>query len=148
MKLPLLSVLLVLPACGGGGATTPTPAATATPAPQPTSWTFTGETRSSGVGACSGDSHQLEGVRTTVEVTLVSTSPGTPLIVQVCAPSAVDHSRDCSVNRQVLETGRTVTAPVVGGSTQVLVLHQLSCGTQPVAPTAPAVGYQVAVTTR
>jgi hypothetical protein len=148
MKVLVVAVLLLLPACGGGGGTSPTPVATPTPAPQPTSWTFNGETRSAAPGSCSGDSHQLEGVRGTVEVTLVSTAPATALIVQVCAPTAVDHSRDCSVNRQVLETGRTVTAAVVGGPTQVLVLHQLSCGTQPVAPTAPAVSYQVGVTTR
>lgn len=116
---------LAFAACGGGGSGSPsTPAS---PAGNATA-TFMGTARSTGPTDCAADSHQISAGSGTVTVTLVETSPRVALIVQLCPPTAVDHSRDCTINRQRIEVGQTLSGPRQGGAGQTLVFNTLNCG--------------------
>ena len=79
-----------------------------------------------------------------MSVTLVQTTPRVSLMVQLCSPSAVDHSRDCSINRQRIDVGQTLSGSVTGGAAQVLILNPLNCGGG--APPEPVpIAYTVSV---
>jgi hypothetical protein len=87
-----------------------------------------GTARSTGPTGCTADRHSFSAADGTVSVTLVQTSPPVALLVQLCAPSAVDHTRDCTINRQQIAVGQTLSGALRGGSVQELALNPLNCG--------------------
>jgi hypothetical protein len=125
-----LAPLLGVVACGGNGTTPTAPGGTATS-------TFTGTTSSNAPGSCTGDSHRINASQGTLTVTLVQTAPSVPLIVQLCAPGAVDHTRDCTINRTRMEVGQSLSGTLRGGSVQELAFNPLSCGGGAPPPPTP-----------
>lgn len=136
-----IAVLLGL-GCGGSG-----PASnTGMPGPSggPVTATFMGTARSSGPNSCGGDALPIDAGSGEVSVTLVQATPATPLLVQMCAPSATNHERDCSINRSLIAVGETKRGSVTGGRSQVLALNPGDCGNgQP--PQFPSIAYTVSV---
>jgi hypothetical protein len=125
--------------CGGGSS----PAAPPPPAGTTTS-TFMGRARTTDTNGCTGDVHRISAASGTVSVTLVQAAPAGPLVVQLCAPTAVNHDTDCTVNRSRIEVGQTLMGTVAGGAQQDLVLNMADCG--PSRPVTPAeVAYTVSV---
>ena len=104
-----------------------------------------GTARSTGLTSCEADSHTITAGDGSVSVTLVQASPRVALLVQLCPPTATDHSRDCTINRQRIEVGQTLRGARQGGSAQTLAFNPLNCGgggspePEPIAYTASVV---------
>ena len=122
------ALLALLAGCGGDGS--PASAGGSSTA------SFSGTTSSNAPGSCSGDSHRINAGQGTLAVTLVQSSGGA-LMVQLCSPGAVDHTRDCTINRTRIEVGRTLSGTLRGGSLQELAFNPLSCGGGEPPPPAP-----------
>jgi hypothetical protein len=125
-------------ACGGSS-----PAAPGT-STGPVTTTFNGTARSSGPNSCGGDALTLDAGSGEVSVTLVQASPSTPLLVQMCAPTATNHMNDCSINRTTIQVGQTLRGTVVGGRSQILALNPGDCGNGQPAQ-FPSIAYTVSV---
>lgn len=132
------AVVLGAAACGGGTPTEPAPEGGTVTA------TLTGTARASNATSCGGDSLAIDAGSGEVAVTLVQTTPSTPLIVQLCAPTATNHATDCSINRTTIAVGETRTGTVRGGRSQLLALNPADCASgQP--PQFPSIAYTVSV---
>ena len=78
-------------------------------------------------------------------MTLLETSPRVALIVQLCSPTAVNHSRDCTINRQRIDVGQTLSGALRGGAVQKLAFNPLNCGGGTPAEPTP-IAYTATVT--
>ena len=124
----------VLCSCGGGSggaAPPPGPATTETR-------TFTGTTHANSATSCGGDSHDFEAREGTVAVTLVQSTDGTALSLQVCA-GGIDNN-DCTINQSRIAVGQTISGARKGVAQQNLKLLPLNCspagGPVPAGPIA------------
>ena len=116
-----LAVAAVLPSCGGGGGGAAPP-----PGPSVTDTrTFTGTTHANSATSCGGDSHDFEAREGAITVTLVQSTDGTPLSVQVCA-GGIDNN-DCSINQTRIAVGQTVSGTRKGAPQQNLKLLPVNC---------------------
>jgi hypothetical protein len=93
--------------------------------------------------SCSGDSHDFVAAEGPIAVTLVQSTGGVGLAIQVCA-GGIDNN-DCSINLMPIAVGQTVSGTRKGGSQQNLKLNAANCGGGGPPPPAP-VGYAVTVT--
>jgi hypothetical protein len=110
-----------LPSCSGGsGGAAPPPGPSVTE-----TRTFTGTTRALSATSCGGDSHDFEAREGTIAVTLVQSTDGTALGVQVCA-GGIDNN-DCSINQTRIAVGQTVSGTRRGAAQQNLKLLPVSC---------------------
>jgi hypothetical protein len=138
-----LAVLTSSAGCGGGGGgaapTSPPPSGTNTV-------TVTGTSRSAGPTTCSADNHVLNAGDGPVTVTLVQTTPAVSLIVQVCSPTTTNHQTDCSINRQRIDVGQTLSGTIRGGRVQHLSFNTLNCGPGALPPEPAPIVYSAAVT--
>jgi len=125
MKQLALAAALLSATCGGGSGPTPSP----TPVTETT--TYTGTTRSSSATSCTGDSHAFNAADGAIAVMLVSTSTTENVTAQICPP----NSLTCTLTRRQINIGQTIDAPRQGGTSQVLSLLPLNCGTG--APPSP-----------
>jgi hypothetical protein len=136
---PAASIAAMLAtACGGSSPSAPGPSG------GPTTTTFSGTARSSGPNSCGGDTLDLNAGDGEASVTLVQSTPSTPLLVQLCSPTATNHVNDCTINRATIQVGQTLRGRVIGGRTQVLALNPADCGNgQP--PQFTSIAYTVSV---
>ena len=126
MKRLALAAALLSATCGGGSSPSPSP----TPVVTETA-NYTGTTRSTSATTCTGDSHSFNAVDGSISITLVSTSTNENLTAQICPPA----SQTCTLTRRPINIGQTIEAPRQGGTSQVLSLLPLNCGTG--APPSP-----------
>lgn len=129
---------VLLAGCGGGASpTSPGAGVTATD-------TFMGTTLVNGPGTCGGDSHDIQLGAGPVSATLVQTTGGTAVMIQLCAGGIDDRS--CTINQMPIAVGQTVSAPTrKGGSSQNLKLLPLYCGSGAPPPPGP-IQYTVTLT--
>lgn len=125
--------LIFLGGCGGGGGgSTPT----APPMPTaPQTISVSGTARALGPGSCSGDSHDFQAAEGAISVTLVQTTGGVKMGVQVCA-GGIDNN-NCSINLQPIVVGQTVAGTRVGAAGQNLKFNTANCGGGGTAPATP-----------
>ena len=101
-----------------------------------------GVTRATGPTSCSGDSHDFVASDGVVTVTLVQTTGGTALMVQVCAGGIDDNNS--TVNQTRITVGQVISGQRKGGSVQNLKLLPLNCGGAAPPPATP-IDYTVTV---
>ena len=98
-------------------------------APSPTSTvvteSYSGRTVGTASGSCGGDSHHLSIADGTVSVTLVQSTGGTAMTVQVCA-NGIDNN-NCTINQTRITVGQTLSGARKGGTTQNLKLLSSAC---------------------
>lgn len=134
-----LSAVLGLTACGGGGG----PAAPAPTGPQTS--TFMGTAQITVNGCSSNGSHEFAAGEGTVVVTLVQAA-ASPMAVQVCHVSAVDHTLCTIPPFASMAVGQSLSAPLRGGrGTQRITVYPEKCGQPGMAPTS-VLSYTVSVT--
>jgi len=127
--LPALAVgvLPVLVACGGGGG-----GGSPTSTPTPVTETVSGTTTSVAPGSCSANvTHNFNvAAGTTFQVTLTQSGDAAGLMVQVCPGGA--GSSDCTITRQSIAVGATLSGVRSGGEVQNLSFIRKGCaGTEP-----------------
>ena len=140
LRLPLaaqLALAAALWSCGGAGGSS------AGPSGGTETRTFMGTTRALSATSCTGDSHDFVAGEGPVSVTLVQTTGGTALVVQVCA-GGIDNG-DCTINQTPIAVNQTVRGTRRGGATQNLKLLPLNCGGGGPIPDGPIV-YTATVT--
>ncbi|HEY5906577.1 MAG TPA: hypothetical protein VIZ31_00960, partial [Vicinamibacteria bacterium] len=118
----------------------------AAPSGGPASITFMGTTQTGANGGCIGNavSHQIAAGEGTVTVTLVQASES-PMKLQICHPSAVNHALECTVPPFVpIAVGQSVSATLRGGRAQIVTVFPAECG-GPTAPPGPVVSYTITV---
>ena len=135
---PAAAVAAVLAASCGGGSTPSPPGPTVTDMR-----TFMGTTRATGAMSCTGDSHDFDAADGPIAVTLLQSTGGIEMAVQVCA-GAVDNN-DCSINLTPIAVGQSVSGARKGIARQNLKLNPPNCGGRGPAPPGP-VDYTVTVT--
>lgn len=104
-----------------------------------------GSARTAANGGCSAltPAHTFSAGEGSLTVTLAQAAVS-PMQLQVCAPSELDH-RNCTVPPFVLlPVGQSVTAPVKGGRSQVVTLYPAGCGA-PGSPATDPITYTVTV---
>jgi len=138
-RVSAVALAAALASCGGGGGTTPTP----TGPPVTQTRTFVGTTRANSPTSCSGDSHDFEAAEGTIAVTLVQSTGGVGMAVQVCA-GGVDNN-DCTINLRPIAVGQTVNGARKGVPQQNLKLMPANCGGGGPMPQGP-VDYTATVT--
>lgn len=132
--------LLALSACGGGGGPT-----ASSPPPGPRTATFMGTTWiTAGVCTSSGN-HEFAAGEGTLVVTLVQAT-SSPMAVQVCHVSAVDHTTCTIPPFASLPVGQSLSAPLRGGrTTQRIAIYPESCGRPGTLVPTPELSYTVTV---
>jgi hypothetical protein len=136
------AVTLAAVGCGvacGGSAGGPSPS----PATALVTESYSGRTQGTASGSCGGDSHNLSMAEGAVSVTLVQTTGGTPMTVQVCA-NGLDNN-NCTINQTRITVGQTLTGSRKGASTQNLKLLSSACVSGGPDATVP-VDYTVSIT--
>lgn len=128
--LQLATAVLLLGACGGGGDSPTTPAP-----PQTEVRTVSGTARASGANSCSGDSHDFQAAEGAISITLLQTTGGVGMGVQVCA-GGIDNN-NCSINLRPIVIGQTVGGARVGAASQNLKFNTANCGGGGPAPAMP-----------
>jgi hypothetical protein len=134
-----VAATFLLGACGSGGSSAPPPGG---PTVTDTR-TFAGTTRANSPLSCGGDSHDFEAAAGTVSVTLVQSTGGVAMAVQVCA-GGIDNNA-CTINLGPIAVGQTRTGTRQGVSQQNLKLMPANCGGNGPVPAGP-VDYQATVT--
>ena len=130
---------LLLIACGSGGSSGPPPAG-----PTVTeSRTFSGTTRANTPTSCGGDSHDFVAAEGAVAVTLVQSTGGVSMSVQICA-GGIDNNA-CTINQGPIAVGQTRTGTRQGMAQQNLKLLPANCGGNGPVPAGP-VDYTATVT--
>jgi hypothetical protein len=137
--------LVALVSCGGGGPTAASgPSGGAGSGGSRTS-TFSGTTRISDLGTCSGERHTFDAGEGTVAVTLVQSSAG-PLKAEVCPTASTNHALDCAIPPfAVVAPGQTLSAPLKGGRSQFLTIFPEGCGAPGTPAPTPPITYSVTV---
>jgi len=135
----LVLAVLVFGACGPGYGGSPT----APPPPTLRTWNVAGTSQATGPQSCSGSSHDFMAAAGAITVTLVSTTGGVGMSVEVCAGGIDDHA--CSINLVPIAVGQTITGTLRGDAGQILKFNTANCGGGGPAPTNPVV-YTATVT--
>jgi hypothetical protein len=124
--------------CGGSsGGPAPTPASAVV------TESYSGRTQGTANGSCGGDSHNLSMADGAVSVTLVQTTGGTPMTVQVCSGGIDDNN--CTINQTRITVGQTLTGARKGATSQNLKLLSSACVSGSPEATVP-VDYTVSIT--
>jgi hypothetical protein len=129
---------VLLASCGGGPSSPPPAGPTVSE-----SRTFNGTTRANSPTSCGGDSHDFTAADGAVSVTLVQSTGGVSMAVQVCA-GGVDNNA-CTINLGPIAVGQTKTGTRQGVAQQNLKLMPANCGGNGPVPAA-AVDYTATVT--
>ena len=101
-----------------------------------------GVTRATGDTSCSTGGHDFLASDGAVTVTLVQTTGGTALMVQVCAGGVDDNN--CTINQTRIAIGQAISGQRKGGPVQNLKLLPLNCGGNAPPPPTP-IDYTVTV---
>lgn len=135
--------LITLAACGGGGPTTASGPGGGTKGSRTS--TFSGTTRISDLGTCSGERHTFDAGEGTLAVTLVQSSAG-PLKTEVCPTASTNHALDCAIPPfAVVAPGQTLSATLRGGRSQFLTIFPESCGSPGTPAPTPPITYSVTI---
>lgn len=127
--LQLATAVLLLGSCGGDDSpTAPAP-------PQTEARTVSGTARASGANSCSGDSHDFLAAEGAISITLLQTTGGVGMGVQVCA-GGVDNN-NCTINLRPIVVGQMVSGARIGAASQNLKFNTANCGGGGPAPAMP-----------
>ena len=132
--------LVCLSSCGGGGGPT-----ASTPPPGPRTATFMGTTQINASVCTSSGNHEFAAGEGTLVVTLVQAT-SSPMAVQVCHVSAVDHTTCTIPPFASIQVGQSLSVPLRGGrTTQRIAIYPEGCDRPGTLLPTPVLSYTVTV---